>query len=174
MPTRLTGILRENVAALVVRADGRILLGECADKPGWWSLPQGGVEHSETWREALVRELAEETGLRPRQYEVVERRSGYGYLYPGGRLKKGVYRGQLQTYFRCQLVRGEPVIGGRGRSEFLQLRWVEPPDLELGLIPPFKREVTRRVWRDFFGVDLAALTDSEDIEDDGEDVDALF
>lgn len=157
MPTSLTGIFRENVAALITRSDGRLLIGECADKPGCWSFPQGGVDEGETRREALFREMQEEICLGARSLEVVASRSGYAYSYPPGRLKKGIYRGQMQTYFLCRLLRGEPKAHGRnrGKPEFLRLRWVKPEDFDLSLIPVFKREVTIRIIADFFGVTLA-------------------
>lgn len=45
---------------------GRLLLvrgSSIDDRPGWWSLPGGGVEHGESPEAALIREYAEETGL---------------------------------------------------------------------------------------------------------------
>ena len=51
--------------ALVVR-DGRILLVRNSPRgpyPGGWSLPGGGIQHGESPRDAVVREVAEETGL---------------------------------------------------------------------------------------------------------------
>lgn len=53
------GLARDGGRVLMVRA-GRGL----HDAPGQWMLPGGGVEHGEHPQEAVVRELAEETGLR--------------------------------------------------------------------------------------------------------------
>ena len=53
------------VGAVVLHADGRVLLVKRAHEPlkGEWSLPGGGVEIGETLEAAVVRELFEETGL---------------------------------------------------------------------------------------------------------------
>lgn len=54
-------------AGAVVRDDaGRLLLVQRANEPsrGLWSLPGGRIEAGETAREAAVREVFEETGLR--------------------------------------------------------------------------------------------------------------
>jgi ADP-ribose pyrophosphatase YjhB (NUDIX family) len=66
--------------------DGRVLLVRASSRssrPGTWFLPGGGVDHGEHPAEAVVRELAEETGLavevtglRDVVAEVVQRRSG--------------------------------------------------------------------------------------------------
>lgn len=52
------------VGAIAVR-DGSLLMIKRAHDPaaGLWSLPGGRVEHGESLADALVREVAEETGL---------------------------------------------------------------------------------------------------------------
>jgi 8-oxo-dGTP diphosphatase len=56
--------LRQGVRALVVDAEGRVLLVRFHDTFGtWWSPPGGGVEAGESDAHALERELAEEVGL---------------------------------------------------------------------------------------------------------------
>jgi putative (di)nucleoside polyphosphate hydrolase len=174
MPTSMTGIFRDNVAALLLRKDGRVLIGECADKPGSWSFPQGGVDDGETRREAMVRELREEIHLGPRHYTVIGSRSGYSYTYPPGRLKKGVYCGQMQTYFLCRLLHGEPRASknGKRKQEFLQLKWIKPAELDLRMIPGFKRLLTARVMADFFGVVLPHAAPSADTAPDDQSGDS--
>ncbi|MFL6088595.1 MAG: NUDIX hydrolase [Aeromicrobium sp.] len=60
--------------AVVVR-DGAILLTRISANgypPGWWGLPGGGIDHGEAPRDALVRELHEETGLTPTAVRLVD------------------------------------------------------------------------------------------------------
>jgi TDG/mug DNA glycosylase family protein len=57
---------RSAVRALVVDADGRVLLVQFARSVGderWWGTPGGGVDPGESDEEALRRELREEVGL---------------------------------------------------------------------------------------------------------------
>ena len=53
-------------AAVLLRGDGRVLLGQRAPDtfyPGYWEFPGGKVEAGESPRDALVRELSEELGV---------------------------------------------------------------------------------------------------------------
>lgn len=52
---------RISVKAIIKDADGRVLLGRETD--GAWELPGGGLEHGENPKEALAREILEETGF---------------------------------------------------------------------------------------------------------------
>ena len=57
--------VRRAIRAILLDTDDRILLVRFADRYStWWALPGGGVEADESDEDALVRELAEECGLR--------------------------------------------------------------------------------------------------------------
>jgi 8-oxo-dGTP pyrophosphatase MutT (NUDIX family) len=60
-PTRAIGI-RPAVSAVIFDRRGRLLLQQRSDG-GQWGLPGGSVEIGESVREAVVREVLEETGL---------------------------------------------------------------------------------------------------------------
>jgi ADP-ribose pyrophosphatase YjhB (NUDIX family) len=57
--------VRQAVRALIVDSSRRVLLfrADVPDRASWWYAPGGGVEAGETDEQALVREVAEETGL---------------------------------------------------------------------------------------------------------------
>lgn len=93
------------VSALVVH-EGKVLLvlrGPGSPSAGRWSLPGGKVEHGERLRQAVRREVREETGLRVRVgemaaiREVPPRNSGEGHFVVlvfhaeaiGGRIRAG-------------------------------------------------------------------------------------
>ncbi len=53
---------RRRAAAVIVR-DGRVLMVREREAHEVWTLPGGGIEPGETPSQAVVREVAEETGL---------------------------------------------------------------------------------------------------------------
>jgi putative (di)nucleoside polyphosphate hydrolase len=145
---------RPNVAAIIRRVDGRVLIGQRSDYPESWQFPQGGIDADETPGDAVRREVFEETGLSDALYEVTESRSDYRYDFPSGPDRRG-YHGQEQIYFLCNL-RGPdaPEIDlTRTCGEFRAMQWVDPENFPLEIVPPMKRAVYRAVLRDFFGVD---------------------
>ncbi|MCU1662434.1 MAG: hydrolase [Pseudonocardia sp.] len=106
------------VGALTFDEDGRLLLVRRANDPGrgLWSLPGGRVEPGEDDVAALVREMAEETGL---------------VVQPGplvGRVLRGRY---AIADYRCTVVGGELRAG----DDALDARWCDAAALaELPLV----------------------------------------
>lgn len=145
---------RPAVAGIIEDRDGRILICERLDSAGGWQFPQGGIEASETREEALARELLEELCLPAGSYEVVESKGPYRYKFPAGLTKRG-FRGQAHHYFLVKLLDPETLLKVNSpHPEFRAIRWIKPCEFQLVWLPLMKREVYRRVFRDFFGVKL--------------------
>lgn len=145
---------RPNVAIILRREDGQILVCERSDFSGAWQFPQGGVAPGETPTEALEREVLEEISLTPDAYRVVESKGPYRYRFDGDRTKEGCH-GQEQTYFLADFVGDEmAILAQPSAAEFQAAKWIRPEDFDLDWVAPMKREVYRNVFRDFFGVNL--------------------
>ncbi|HVE15795.1 MAG TPA: NUDIX domain-containing protein [Chthoniobacterales bacterium] len=148
---------RPNVAFILRRADGRILIGERSDVGGAWQFPQGGVDKKESPEEALRREVLEEISLAPSDYRVTEQRGPYRYEYSDGRTKEGC-GGQEQIYFLADFLGDEAqILSQPSTIEFQAVRWIEPADFRLEWVHPMKQEVYRAVFRDFFNVELPSV-----------------
>lgn len=146
---------RTNVAAILRRSDGKILVAERINFKHAWQFPQGGVDKGEDLIAAMYREVEEEIGVRPQQLRIVACRTGYRYKFPNEYLKKGKFCGQEQTYFLCDFIGCDADINVKQRpSEFSRWKWIKPKKFKLEWVPNFKHRVFRRVMNDFFGVTL--------------------
>lgn len=125
---------RANVGIAVARADGLVLALERIDQPGRWQMPQGGLNVGEEPPAAALRELQEETGLRPEDVELVaEHPEWLAYELPPARRHAGRARGQVQKWFLYRLVSSDADIDLRPpkgeRQEFRAYRWVDLAEL---------------------------------------------
>lgn len=156
------GEYRQNVAALMINGEGRILICERLETPGAWQFPQGGVDDGESFQEALLREISEEIGLSPEDYVIEDSRGGYRYDYPpevvaGKPAYRAHFVGQEQTYFLCRVgVDSSPVNLMQEPREFAQSRWILPSEFQLSWLPDFKKATYQAVLEDFFGVEVSA------------------
>ncbi len=119
---RKAKILRPSVAAIIRDGDGRILLQRRSDN-GRWGLPGGSVEIGESAREAILREVHEETGLTVE----VERLIG---VYSDPKLQVVRYGNgdvvhYVSTLIECRILSGSL----RTCEETLELRFFGPAEL---------------------------------------------
>jgi putative (di)nucleoside polyphosphate hydrolase len=147
-------LYRPNVAAIILNMDNMMLVAQRSGLRSAWQFPQGGVDAGEGWDEALFREVEEEVGLKPDLIQILDRKSGYRYDFPKGRLKYGIYGGQEQVYYLCRFIGKDKDINlDTEHREFDKWRWIKPEKFDLEWVPRFKREVYRRVLMDFFGLE---------------------
>ncbi|MCF6310910.1 MAG: RNA pyrophosphohydrolase [Verrucomicrobiales bacterium] len=140
---------RPNVAAILQKNDGKILICQRADHPECWQFPQGGIDEGESSTQALHRELEEEIGLLPSQYEVLAQQDGYRYDFPADTPFKKGFAGQQQTYYLCRfLAKDSDISLDHHQVEFIDFRWIDPADFQAEWLPPFKREVVMRAITD--------------------------
>ena len=59
---RQDSLFRVSLKAVILDSNGRILVVKESGRD-WWDIPGGGIEHGETIKEALARELYEEVSL---------------------------------------------------------------------------------------------------------------
>jgi len=115
---------RAGVVIVVRGPDGRVLAFERGDVPGQWQAPQGGLENGESPLDAAWRELAEETGLGPKDVAFV---SEYGdwvlYEYPPELKRIKGRLGQAHRWFMFEVLHAE-ITPTPDMDEFTDWQWV--------------------------------------------------
>jgi putative (di)nucleoside polyphosphate hydrolase len=147
---------RPCVGVMLVNGDGRVFVGKRIDnKEGdAWQMPQGGVDEGEDLRAAALRELWEETGVAGELVTIIaQAREELLYDIPEelvGKLWKGKYRGQRQTWFLARFDGSDADIklDAHHPPEFCEWKWVASETLP-DLIVPFKKRVYRAVLQEF-------------------------
>jgi len=59
---RRDSLIRVSLKAVILNDEGQILVVKESDRD-WWDVPGGGLDHGETIKEALARELYEEVSM---------------------------------------------------------------------------------------------------------------
>jgi putative (di)nucleoside polyphosphate hydrolase len=147
---------RPCVGVMLVNSDGKVFVGKRIDtrEGDWWQMPQGGVDDGEDLKAAALRELWEETGVQAEHVQMLtQTKDELLYDLPEellGKLWKGRYRGQRQTWFlaRFEGTDADVRLDAHKPAEFCDWKWVEA-ELLPDLIVPFKKRVYRAVLDEF-------------------------
>ncbi len=147
-------LYRRGVGVMLLNPQRQIWVGRRIDNTDEaWQMPQGGIDKGEKpWATAL-RELEEETGIRPHLVERISKCSErLRYDLPPelqGKLWGGKYKGQLQDWYLARFLGTHADIDiATADPEFNDWKWVDPAEM-LDLIVPFKRDLYRRLLEEF-------------------------
>ena len=146
---------RLNVAGILQDPAGRILVCERLNNAGAWQFPQGGVDKGETLEIAVARELEEEIGVAPTQWDFVRQGGPYRYTFADGKQVRG-FDGKDQHFF-VLAYHGEPeaINVNMPNPEFCAYKWILPTEFDLACVPEMKRSMYKLVFQDLLGVELS-------------------
>ena len=123
----------------VVVAENRVLLIRRGSPPleGEWSIPGGMLELGESLREAVRRELEEETGLEVRVHDLIEAFDRVTMDADG----KCRYHFVILDYL-CELISGE----ARANSDVVDVAWALEEELDRFSLTPTATRVVKRAF----------------------------
>jgi putative (di)nucleoside polyphosphate hydrolase len=137
---------------MLVNAAGKVFAGKRIDQTvEGWQMPQGGIDDGESPRQAVLRELREETGTDKAQI-VAELPGWLTYDLPEhlvGIAFKGRFKGQKQKWFLLRFTGSDSDIDLHAHEpEFADWKWFDLDEIP-GLIVPFKRPTYEAVIAGF-------------------------
>lgn len=137
---------RPAAGIMLINAEGKVFVGQRMDSTlEAWQMPQGGIDPGEDALTAALRELGEETGIAADKVELIATaEEELLYDLPEeliGKLWKGRYRGQRQSWFLFRFLGEDSDVDiATEHQEFRAWRWADPADLP-AMIVPFKRKL---------------------------------
>ncbi len=146
--------LRKGVGIVLLNNKDKVFVAKRIDNPkNFWQMPQGGVDGSENYHEAALRELKEETSIVSVEL-IKEIDKKLTYILPNhliGIIWKGRFKGQIQKWFVMRFVGNDSEINIHTKKpEFLDWKWIDLKDLtkiavsfKLDVYKSLKQEVSK-------------------------------
>ena len=144
---------RQGVGIMLLNADRSVFMGRrIGVLSGGWQMPQGGIDDSEDYQSAAMRELFEEAGTDKVEVLGVSR-DWLSYDLPKQMAKRswnGKYKGQSQKWFAMRFTGTSNDIDLRShrKPEFDNWMWMKPARC-LHEIIDFKRALYKSVFNEF-------------------------
>ncbi len=142
---------RPNAAVIVTDGKGKILLCQRENDKKYFQSVQGGVDAGETAEQAARREIKEEIGLDPDQYEFKASLLGkqtYDWPLEVQNGRKDDFVGQEQSFFLAEVDPGVEFDLDYHHREFSNVRWGTPEELLKKAWPP-KRPLLEKALKGF-------------------------
>ena len=117
---------RENVAAIIINKEKKVLMCEHVWIDNAWQLPQGGKEEGESKEDAILRELEEELGTN--KFKIIDSmEEDLKYKFPFYLKDKYQFDGQIQRFFLVFFYGDDSEIrfDNQEKPEFKSFEWVE-------------------------------------------------
>ena len=146
--------LRKGVGIVLLNNKDKVFVAKRIDNPkNFWQMPQGGVDGSENYYEAALRELKEETSIVSVEL-IKEIDKKLTYILPNhliGIIWKGRFKGQIQKWFVMRFVGNDSEINIHTKKpEFLDWKCIDLKDLtkiavsfKLDVYKNLKQEVSK-------------------------------
>ena len=117
---------RENVAAIIINKDKKVLMCEHIWIDDAWQFPQGGKEEGESDEVAILRELEEEIGTNKLKI-IGKMPNKLKYQFPFYLREKYNFDGQIQTFFLLYFYGEDKDIkfDKQEKPEFKAFEWVD-------------------------------------------------
>ena len=140
--------LRDGVGIVLLNKDNKVFVAKRIDNPNnYWQMPQGGMDPGETYHQAAIRELYEETSIK--SVSLIKEIDGFTtYKLPDrllGIIWKGKFKGQKQKWFIMKFIGQENEINIKTKNpEFLEWKWIDVDKITKNVVD-FKIDVYRKV-----------------------------
>ena len=140
--------LRNGVGIVLLNKSNQVFVARRIDNPSRnWQMPQGGVDNNESYYDAAIRELKEETSIRNIAL-LKEIDELITYELPNnllGIIWKGKFRGQKQKWFIFRFEGDETEINVKTQKpEFLEWKWINLEDITK-VVVKFKLNVYTKI-----------------------------
>jgi putative (di)nucleoside polyphosphate hydrolase len=145
---------RPAAAVMLLNREGKVFVAQRLDSTlEAWQMPQGGLDEGEEPLAGALRELEEETGIRPRHVELIAAAPAELYYdLPDdlvGKMWKGKWRGQRQSWFLMRFTGTDADVNiATADPEFRAWKWADPEELP-AMIVPFKTRLYEDVLAAF-------------------------
>ena len=147
----MSGDYRLGVGIFLLNKEKKLWVGKRIDfKTDFWQMPQGGIDENESPRQAMIRELGEEVGLKKNFQIANESKQWLSYMLPSElkeKIWKGRYIGQKQKWFIMKFTGEDSEINIKTKKpEFLEWKWIDLESLTK-VVVDFKLHVYQEIQK---------------------------